>query len=142
MFRRIYLGGTFDCLHTGHLNLFKAARTKAWEVVVGVNTDAFASRYKRRPIVPFEDRIAVLSHCRLVDHVFVNIGDEDSRRAIIGSEADCIGHGDDWTGPALMKQMGFDEVWLRVHNISMVYLPYTKGISSTDILRRAKEIVI
>lgn len=133
MYNRIYLGGTFDCLHRGHLNLFRAAHKVARQVVVGLNTDAFAELYKRRPVMQFADRLEVLHECRLVDDVIVNAGGYDSRHAILLSGADAIGHGDDWTGEALMKQMGFDQVWLDRHNIMMVYMPYTRGISSTQI---------
>lgn len=136
-YRRIYLGGTFDCLHRGHLSLFRNARRVALEVAVGVNTDEFAERYKRRPLMALDDRLEVLTECRLVDLVVVNTGCEDSKPAILACNVDAIGHGDDWTGPALMSQMSLTELWLATHGIDMVYLPYTRGVSTTSILNRA-----
>lgn len=145
MYHSIYLGGTFDCLHRGHLNLFRTARLKADKVIVSLNTDEFAEQYKRRPVMRFEDRWEVLRECRLVDYVVVNVGGYDSKPAILASGADCVGHGDDWTGDALMKQMGFDQKWLDYHSIRMVYVPYTHGISSTqirdDVFVRSSELI-
>lgn len=129
----IYIGGTFDCFHSGHINLLKEAK-KMGEVVVSVNTDAFAERYKRRPLMPLFERIKVLEACKYVDRVMVNTGNEDSRVAILNSGADVILHGDDWTGESLMKQLGVTPEWLEEHGIEMRYIPYTKGISTTEIL--------
>lgn len=133
-YKKIYLGGTFDCLHRGHLNLFKNAGAIASKVVIALNTDEFAERYKRRPVLSLADRMAVLEQCRLVDEVIVNEGGENSTISIITSGADAIGHGDDWVGEALMKQMGFTAHFLKEHRISLVYLPYTLDISTTKII--------
>ncbi len=135
MYRNAYLGGTFDCLHRGHLALFAQARRIADRVTVSVNTDAFAARYKRRPVMPLADRLAVLQQCKLVDRVVVNIGDEDSRPAILHvGDVDCLVHGSDWHGDALMQQMGLTRPWLEARGIALVILPYTEFISTTQIL--------
>jgi cytidyltransferase-like protein len=134
-FQNAYLGGTFDCLHRGHLALFAQARRIAAQVTVSVNTDAFAARYKRAPLMPLADRLAVLHQCRLVDRVVVNIGDEDSRPAILHAEADCIVHGSDWHGEALLRQMGLTADWLAERRLELVILPYTPITTTSDILK-------
>ena len=135
MYRNAYLGGTFDCLHRGHLALFSQARKVANRVTVSVNTDDFAARYKRKPMMPLADRLAVLSQCKLVDRVVVNIGDEDSTKAILHvGDVDCIVHGSDWHGDSLMQQMGVTRPWLEARGIALVILPYTSFISTTQIL--------
>lgn len=135
--RCAYVGGTFDCLHRGHLALLARVRTLAHRTVVALNRDEFAARYKRRPLMPYADREAVLAACRLVDQVVPNLGDEDSRPAIIASGADVIVHGDDWhPGNGLLTQMGLTEEWLRAHGITLVILPYTPGVSTSQILER------
>ena len=133
-FRRAYVGGTFDCLHRGHLALFAGARQLARELVVSVNTDAFAERYKRRPLMPLADRLAVLQACRLVDGVMVNEGDEDSRPALARSGADCLIHGSDWVGDGLLQQMGLTTAWLAERRLQLVILPYTEWTSTTQLL--------
>jgi cytidyltransferase-like protein len=137
----MYLGGTFDCLHRGHLELFRNASRVATEVVVGLNTDEFASNYKRPPLQPLEDRMAVLEACTLVDRVVVNVGGADSKPAIEMANVDAIGHGSDWVGIALMHQMGLTPEWLSEHTIQLVYMPYTAGVSSTAVLERARAIL-
>lgn len=139
MYRRAYIGGTFDCLHRGHLALFAAARKIATEIVVSVNTDEFAARYKRHPLMPLADRMAVLRECRLVNRAVLNIGDEDSRPAILHSGADCIVHGTDWAEDSLLKQMGLTHEWLTEHGIDLVFLPYTPWTSTTQLLDAYRE---
>jgi cytidyltransferase-like protein len=133
-FRAAYVGGTFDCLHRGHLALFAAARKIATQVIASVNTDEFAERYKRRPLMPLADRLSVLETCRLVDRVVVNMGDENSRVAILHADADCVVHGSDWSGPALMRQMGLTQPWLDERGVRLVILPYTEWTSTSQLL--------
>lgn len=137
MYQNAYIGGTFDCLHRGHLALFSNARKFANRVTVSVNTDEFAARYKRRPVVPLADRLAVLNQIKLVDRVVVNVGDEDSRPAIRHAGADCIIHGSDWRGDSLLRQMGLSQDWLEEHRIGLVILPYTEFVSTTKIVEAA-----
>lgn len=139
MYRRAYVSGTFDCLHRGHLTLLARVREVAVETVVSVNTDEFTTRYKRKPLMSLADRIAVLEACRYVDQVVVNVGDEDSKIAIVAANVDCIVHGDDWTGESLLTQMGLDPIWLASAGIDMVVLPYTQGVSTTLILQEHEQ---
>lgn len=135
-YNRAYVSGTFDCLHRGHLNLFAEAHKWAIEIVVSVNTDEFAARYKRQPMMPLADRVAVLQQCKLVDQVVVNVGDEDSKIAIVSADVDCIIHGDDWPIDTLLPQMGLTREWLTAVGISMLIVPYTHGVSTTELLQR------
>lgn len=134
---KIYIGGTFDLLHAGHIRLFKRAKKYADIVIVALNTDEFHKRYKGDyPILKLYERKKMLKACKYVDKVIVNIGNEDSKPAIIKVQPDFILHGDDWKGKSLMKQMGLTEAFLQQQGIKMVYLPYTKGISTTEIKKR------
>ena len=137
---RCYIGGTFDLFHVGHVNLFRLAKHKFGHVIVSLNTDEFCGRYKRKPVMSFEERMAPILACRYVDEVTVNDGCEDSKPAILRTKPDVIVHGDDWQGPALMAQMGLAEEFLRQNDISMFYMPYTRDISTTDIINRIKGI--
>lgn len=133
---KYYIGGTFDCLHSGHINLFRNVRNSDFEgeVIVAVNRDEFAERYKRKPIIPLHERIAVLRAIKHIDTVVVNEGDEDSSITIKKIKPNYIVHGDDWTGESLMKQMGLTEEFLKKYNIKFKYFPYTEGISTSTIV--------
>jgi len=133
----IYVGGTFDILHPGHLNFLKQA-SRIGTVVVGLNSDAFAGRYKRVPIFTYDERKVMLEATRYVDQVVENEGDEDSRPAILKARAKYVAHGDDWVGDSLMLQMGLTKDWLDEHGIILIYIPYTKGVSTSDIISRCR----
>ena len=64
--------GVYDLLHTGHTRYLEAAKSYGDFLLVAVDTDAYTKRRKgsdneRRPIVPFEERIEILSQVRSVD---------------------------------------------------------------------------
>lgn len=130
---RIYVSGTFDLLHSGHIELFKYAKTLG-TVIVSLNTDEFATAYKRKPTMPLTQRIVVIGTNKYVDEVVINTGDKDSKPAILKAQATHILHGDDWMGDSLMEQMGLTEEWLKEHDIKLIYKPYTQGISTTKLL--------
>lgn len=136
---RGYIGGTFDLFHPGHVNLLARAKSKCSYLIVSLNTDEFAERYKRKPIMKLKERIAAVKACRFVDEVMINEGDEDSTIAIKKAVPHKIFHGNDWTGEGLLKQMNLTEEWLKRRGITMVYLPYTKSISTTEIIKRINE---
>lgn len=135
---RVYTGGTFDLFHVGHLNLLKRCHEMAGltgQVIVSLNTDEFIEKYKgKKPIMSFKDRKAILRSCRYVDQVVENVGGEDSKQSIdaVGF-IDIIAIGSDWARKDYYKQMNFTQDWLDTRNISLIYIPYTQGISSTLI---------
>jgi cytidyltransferase-like protein len=130
---RVYVPGTFDCLHVGHLNLLEVAATLG-EVWVGLNTDDFAERYKRRPVYSLVDRLRIIEALKTVDEVVVNFGDEDSSLIIEEVNPNIILHGDDWTGQEYLDQLGVSAEWLADRGIELRYPRYTPGVSTTQII--------
>ena len=136
---RVYTGGTFDLFHRGHVNLLGRCRhiAKADLVIVSLNEDAFIEAYKGRPpVLPYDDRQAVLMACRFVDVVIPNTGGADSRPAIEIAKPDAIVIGDDWKDRDYHAQLGVTPSWLEQRGIEIIYVPYTPGISSTQIRAR------
>ena len=136
--RWIYVGGTFDLFHYGHARFLEQC-SKYGKVIVAINTDDFCERYKRKPVLTLGERIESVAACKWVDEVIVNIGDEDSGitiDTIKDKKVTNIAHGDDWTGDSLIEQLGISQEWLDERGISMLYVPYTKGISTSDIIGR------
>lgn len=84
----------------------------------------------------YEERKLVLEGCRYVDRVVPNIGGANSRLAIDLVKPDLIVIGSDWARRDYYAQMQFDQDWLDERGIGLAYIPYTQGISSTDIKRR------
>ena len=139
MSRILYTGGTFDLFHPGHAFLLKQCRELADKVIVSLNTDDFVARYKgKAPVLNFKERRACLEACKYVDEVIINIGDEDSKPAILLSGANIIAIGEDWAAKDYHAQMGFTQQWLDEHKIILKYLPHEPGLSSTIIKERVK----
>jgi glycerol-3-phosphate cytidylyltransferase len=136
---KVYTGGTFDLFHSGHVNLLKRCREIAGngEVIVSLNTDEFIEKYKnKRPICSYEERKYVLESCRYVDCVIPNVGGLDSKISIMMVEPNYIVIGSDWAKKNYYDQMNFTQEWLDSKNIGLIYVPYTKEISSTEIKKR------
>lgn len=132
----VYTGGTFDLYHSGHAN-FLARCAELGRVVVSLNTDEFITAYKgKAPIISYEERAAVLLSCRSVSEVIPNFGGADSKPAIEMIQPDILAIGSDWARRDYYAQMGFTQDWLDDRGISLIYIPYTAGISSTAIKAR------
>jgi len=52
-FKRVVLGGTFDTLHAGHIKLITVASIVGDELLIGLTSDEFASRYKKYKVKQF-----------------------------------------------------------------------------------------
>ncbi len=67
----VFSNGCFDILHHGHVDYLARAKALGDILVVGVNTDDSVRRLKgpRRPIVPEDDRAAVVAALGVVDYV-------------------------------------------------------------------------
>ena len=135
---KVYTGGTFDLPHSGHVNFLRKC-AQLGSVYVSLNTDEFIQEYKgASPVMSFDERLEVLSEYRSVHVVMSNDGGADSKEAILQVKPDIIAIGSDWARKDYYAQMGFDQDWLDEQGISLIYIPYTRGISTTDIKRRLK----
>lgn len=150
--------GTFDTPHSGHLELFKKCRKladletptslyKRWyegisidrsnnQVIVGVNSDEFVYRFKgRTPAYPFLERFKIIQAIKEVDRVMENPG-EDLQPLIYVVKPDFLVVGSDWAKKDYYKQTNLTDEWLNENNVMLLYVPYTEGISSTELRGR------
>lgn len=136
----VYTGGTFDLFHAGHVKFLKQCKRIAGEdgsVIVSLNPDEFIEAYKgKAPIMSYEDRKTILLACKYVDGVVPNHGGADSKPSIGGVQPDFIVIGDDWARKDYYAQMQFTQAWLDKQKIQLVYVPYTEGISTTELKKR------
>lgn len=130
-----YTTGVFDLFHQGHLNLLRRARARCGRLVVGVTTDELCREFKGvDPVVPFEERAAVVGAVRYVDEVV-------AQRSMDKYEA-WLEHRFDVMFASGSPTARWPEVERRfLENFAdgsgppeIVYLPYTPGVSSS--LRR------
>lgn len=128
-----YTTGVFDMFHIGHLNILRRAKEQCDYLIVGVSTDENVQTYKHKtPVIPFEQRKAIVEAVRYVDCV-VSQDNMDKFAAWEKYHFDAIFHGDDWKGSDMYKEI---EAKLKAVGCDMVFLPHTDGVSSTDIVKK------
>ena len=69
MSKVVLVTGGFDPLHSGHIAYFKAARELCDHLVVGLNSDAWLTKKKGKPFMPWEERAAIIKELECVDEV-------------------------------------------------------------------------
>ncbi len=122
----VYTSGTFDLLHVNHLRLIEYARGLGDILIVGVNTDELVASYKAMPMIPFEDRIALMRAIKGPDLVIPQHS-LDHHDKVKKLKFDVFVVGDDWVGK-------YD--YLEELGVTVVYTPYGKGVSSSSLKRK------
>ncbi len=134
----VYVGMSADIIHPGHLNLLHEA-AKYGRVIVGVLTDEAIASYKRLPYLNYEQRSLVVSNLKDVSDVIAQTT-LDYRPNLERVRPDFVVHGDDWKEgvQAKVRQEVIDK--LAEWGGQVIDVPYTKGISSSMLNERLKEI--
>jgi len=134
-----YTGGSFVIPHFGHYNFFRLCKLYCDYLVISLNTDEFILQYKGyTPEYSYQERENILKTCPYIDEIIPNEGGQDSKPAILSVHPNVILIGSDWLSKDYCKQMSFTPQWLTDHKISLCYLPYTEGVSTSDIKSRLK----
>ena len=131
-----YTTGVFDMFHIGHLNILKRAKEQCEYLIVGVSTDEVVRAYKHKtPIIPFDERCAIVSAIKYVDEVVPQTS-MDKMEAYCKLHFDAIFHGSDWKGSDMYNDIvnAFSKI-----GVDMVFLPHTDGVSSTAIREKLNE---
>lgn len=131
-----YTTGVYDLFHIGHLNLLKNAKGMCDKLIVGVTVDELVAYKGKKSLIPFEDRIELVRSCRYVDAAVPQY-DMDKLAACKKLGATFLFVGDDWYGTEKWK--AYEEEFAR-EGIKIIYFPYTKGVSSTQI-QKALDVV-
>lgn len=128
-----YTDGVYDLFHIGHLNMIQMATQNCEYLIVGIHGDAVVEEYKhRRPIVNENDRKRIIEAIKGVDRAEINRF-RDKLKLWELYHFDVIFIGDDWKGTDRWNQ--FEKILAEV-NVDVVYVPYTKGISTTELRRK------
>ena len=126
----VYTSGTFDMLHVNHLKMLEYARSLGDILIVGVNTDELVASYKSIPIVPFEERIALLKAIKGPD-IVVPQRELDHTEKVKKLHFDIFVVGDDWAGKYdYLEKLSPNEDG---HKVSVVYCPYGEEVSTSKI---------
>lgn len=128
---RVYADMVGDLFHAGHVEFFKKARAFGNYLIVGVHANDVVEGYKRNPILTLEERVAVISACRYVDEVVIAAPLNPSAEFLKEHQIDYVVHGDDFN-PELVHAQYEEAIKLGIFRS----VPYTPGISSTQIIKR------
>ncbi|XP_012474161.1 ethanolamine-phosphate cytidylyltransferase [Gossypium raimondii] len=133
---RVYMDGCFDLMHYGHANALRQAKALGDELVVGVVSDEEIIANKGPPVLPMEERLALVSGLKWVDQVIANapyaITEQFMNSLFNEHKIDYIIHGDD---PCLLPD-GSDAYALAKKAGRYKQIKRTEGVSSTDIVGR------
>ena len=128
-----YTDGVYDLFHIGHLNMIQTAQGHCEYLIVGVHGDDVVEGYKNhKPIINENDRKRIIESVKGVDRAEINRF-RDKLKLWELYHFDVIFIGDDWKGTE--RWNNFEKVLAEI-NVDVVYVPYTQGISTTDIKKR------
>lgn len=134
-----YTCGVFDLFHVGHLNLLERCKEYCDVLVVGICDDEYVRNIKQKtPVFSQDERVRILNALKVVDKAeLVNIEEtEDKMLALKRFNFDVLFSGDDWKGSERYLKT---EKEFAKYGVSIEYLPYTKGISSTEIKKKIND---
>lgn len=134
---RILTIGSFDVLHHGHLRLFERC-AQLGELHVGVNSDRFIREYKTiEPAQEQQERIVAVALALdgwPLSAERVHLNDGPGAELIRQVDPDILVVGSDWENNGYMAQIGMDdEEFFGQLGCSLLYVPRTPGVSSTQI---------
>lgn len=132
----VYTYGAFDLLHVGHLQLLQEAKALGDKLIVGVFTDEVVEAFKRKPIIPQNQRMEMLKALRFVDEV---VSQEelapDTNLKNYKPSVLAKGPGASWEpgkeppGKKTMEELGGE----------VVFLNYHEGASTSQIIAKCQE---
>ena len=102
--KRVFVNGTFDILHRGHLELLNYAKSLGY-VIVGIDTDECVREKKGsgRPVHNQEERKFLLENLRSVDEVIFFSSEPEFEELIKSLKPDIIIVGSDWKEKSTIK---------------------------------------
>jgi rfaE bifunctional protein nucleotidyltransferase chain/domain len=120
-----------DLFHVGHLKALQQAKALGDYLIVGVLTDEGVEAYKRKPIIPLNERMELVANLKCVDDVIEQKGVDPTENlgAIL---PDIVVHGDDWSadfpGAEYMRSIGRRAIRTK----------YYEGQSTTKIINKIR----
>ncbi|MBE6924323.1 MAG: glycerol-3-phosphate cytidylyltransferase [Ruminococcaceae bacterium] len=130
--KKVITYGTYDLLHHGHVALLKRAKALGDYLIVGVTADGFdKERGKLNVSQSLAERIENVRQTGIADQIIVEEYEGQKISDIEKYGVDIFTVGSDWVGK-------FDYL---SEYCQVVYLPRTRGISSTVLRASAKPVL-
>jgi D-beta-D-heptose 7-phosphate kinase/D-beta-D-heptose 1-phosphate adenosyltransferase len=128
---KVWVNGTFDVLHLGHIRLLKHAASLG-ELRVGIDTDQRVKRLKGdgRPFNNLGERIEFLSALKFVKDIVTYTTDTELENHIKNYAPDIMVKGSDWKGGNIIGDRFVKQI---------IYIDMVEGKSTTKILGYEKK---
>ena len=131
---RVYVDGVFDMFHIGHIRFLKKCKSLATTLIVGVCSDINMEKIKRKPIINQDMRLEVVQACKYCDEAFIPEELVVTESFLQKHNIDMVIHADDYSKKTI--ETYYSEP-LKLS--TFMTLPYTNGISTTDIINTVKK---
>ena len=130
----VVTNGCFDLLHLGHVTYLEAARNQGSLLLVGLNSDESVRQLKGplRPVMPQEDRAAVLAALESVDAVCI-FNERTATRFLAHAQPDVYVKGGDYSLDTLNQD---ERRTVEAAGGRIVVLPLVPGRSTTAVLEK------
>jgi len=128
--RIVFTNGCFDLLHVGHLRYLEKARSLGDILVVGVNSDSSVQKLKgpRRPILPLDERMELLSGLGCIDYV-TSFEESTPLELISVLKPNILVKGGDWSKETIVGR----EI-VEGSGGEAVVLPFFEGNSTSNLV--------
>jgi rfaE bifunctional protein nucleotidyltransferase chain/domain len=126
--KKIFVNGTFDVLHRGHLELLNYAKSFGGYVIVGIDTDDRVKEKKgeSRPVNTAEDRAVMLTNLKSVDEVRFFSTDKELENLVKSIKPDIMIVGSDWKDKSVIGSY---------YSSELIFFDRINEYSSTKIIQ-------
>lgn len=122
--------GVFDVFHKGHYNLLTKASKLCEKLFVFVSDSDYAFKHKGHyPIWSWEKRTNIIKYITKINRIEHQTNNISKKDIVKLYKPDVLIVGDDWT-PKTYTGEGL--------GVPVIYIPYTKGVSSTITRKNAQ----
>tara|TARA_B100000886_G_scaffold321835_1_gene264374 strand:- start:441 stop:1748 length:1308 start_codon:yes stop_codon:yes gene_type:complete len=136
--KKVYLALSADLLHHGHMNVLSKAASLG-EITIGLMTDEAIAKYKRLPNLTYQQREIVVRGLKGVKDIIPQktMDYSDNLKKL---KPDYVVHGDDWKNGIQKQQRKKVIEVLKEWNGELIEIPYTVGISSSELEESILEV--
>jgi len=124
----VFVNGTFDVLHRGHIELLNYAKSLGNHLFVGIDTDERIKekKGKSRPVNSLEERTFMLENLKAVDRVFSFGSDQELETLVKSLKPDIMVVGSDWKDKPVIGS---------IHASKLIFFDRINEYSTTKIIQ-------